>query len=310
MRVGIIGLGWVGASVAISTLHRGIARELWLDDVREGLAEAEAADLAHGASFYAPCDVRRASVEQMAEGCDAVVIAAGRGALPGQSRLDALGVTAGIARELGARLRGARGVVVVVTNPVDVMTELVVEASGLPHERVIGTGTMLDTARLRHVLSQRLRIDERSIHAQVLGEHGDSSVLAWSSATVGGVPLRTLPGWRSESEPVIAHEVRRAAYEIIAKKGATNHAIGLVTASLLQCVLRGERRVLTVSRVHGPGGPLTAWLGDAPVALSVPTVVDRQGAVEVLPPALDDGERAALRRSAEVLREARATVEP
>jgi L-lactate dehydrogenase len=300
--------------VAISALHRGIARELWLADAREGLAGAEAADLAHGASFYAPCDVREAGVEAMAEGCDAVVIAAGRGALPGQSRLDALGVTAGIARELGARLRGARGVVVVVTNPVDVMTELVAEASGLPATRVLGTGTMLDTARLRHLLSERVGVDERSVHAHVLGEHGDSSVVAWSSAAIGGVPLRALPRWRADDEPAIAERVRRAAYDIIAKKGATNHAIGLVTASLLQCVLRDERRVLTVSSQHGgaparaEAGGLAALIGGDPVALSVPTVVGRGGAGEILVPHLDEAERAALRRSADVLRAARAGV--
>lgn len=307
MRIGIVGLGWVGASVAISTLHRGIARELWLADVRDGLAEAEAMDLAHGAPFYPRCDVRAASVEEMAQGCDAIVIAAGKGALPGRSRLDALATTAAIARDLGAGLRGARGVVIVVTNPVDVMTQLVAESSGLPAERVLGTGTMLDTARLRHELSERIGIDERSIHAHVLGEHGDSQVVAWSSATVGGRPLRELPGFTPTDEPAIAETVRRAAYRIIEKKGATNHAIGLVTATLLQCLLRDEHRLLTVSSLHD-GGEATELLGRDPVALSLPMVVGRGGAQRLVAPRLEDVERAALRRSAAALRAARASV--
>lgn len=302
MRIGIIGMGWVGASVAISTLHRGFARELWVADVAPGLAKAEALDLAHGSSFYHPCSVREASVEAIARDCDAVVIAAGRGAMPGRSRLDALSATASIAKELGQSLRGARGVVVVVTNPVDVMTQLIQAASQLPPERVLGTGTMLDTARLRHALAAQLRIDQRSIHAQVLGEHGDSQVAMFSSARVGGLPLRSMPGWQLAEEPAIAESVRRAAYEIIAGKGATNHAIGLVTADLLQCIVRDERRVLTVARLHADGAAAAMLAG--PVALSLPTIVGRHGGGEVLLPELDDGERGGLVRSAAVLREA------
>ncbi len=308
MRIGLIGLGWVGASTAISILHRGIARELWLADVREGLANAEALDLAHGASFYPPCRVRAAPVEEMAAHCDAIVVAAGKGALPGTSRLDALTVTAGIARDLGQRLRGTAAVVVVVTNPVDVVTQLIAEVSGLPPERVIGSGTVLDTSRLRHLLAQRLRIDERSVHAYVLGEHGDSQVALWSSATVGGVPLRRLPDWARAEESALAASVRRAAYEIIAGKGATNHAIGLVTATLLQSVLRDERRVLTVSRVHAAGSPAGSMLGGGPVALSLPTIVGRDGAGQVLLPELDEAEHRTLVASADVLRAARAAV--
>lgn len=302
MRIGIIGMGWVGASTAISILHRGIARELWLHDVREGLAAAEALDLSHGAPFYPPCSVRPATVPEMAAQCDAIVIAAGKGAMPGQSRLDAITVTAGIARELGRQLRGAKGVVVVVTNPVDVMTHLIATTSGLPPVRVIGSGTVLDTSRLRHLLALRLRIDERSVHAYVLGEHGDSQVAVWSSAMIGGVALRRLPYWQQKDEPGIAESVRKAAYEIIAKKGATNHAIGLVTAALLQSVLRDERRLLTVSRVHADDPATASLLGGAPVALSLPTIVGKDGAEQVLLPELDSSEAEALGRSAALLR--------
>ncbi|HEU4721417.1 MAG TPA: L-lactate dehydrogenase [Gemmatimonadaceae bacterium] len=302
ISVGVIGTGWVGASVAISTLHAGFASELLLADVRHEVAEGEAMDLGHGAAFYTTATVRAVSTQEML-GTDALVVAAGRGGKPGESRLDLLRDNAKILRELGATLREYQGLVVVVTNPVDVLTYVLAKSSGLPPERVIGTGTMLDTARLRQVLGEELRVDPHSVHAQVVGEHGDSEVVLWSSAHVGGTPLRQWPGWSTEREQPIATEVRTAAYEIIKRKGATNHAIGLTTAALLRSALRGERRVLTVSRVQ------TGALGLRDVALSLPTVVDVGGAVDVIPPTMDDAERRALEHSAEVLRAAIASLD-
>ena len=302
MKIGIIGMGWVGSSVAISLLQSGVARELFLCDARPGLAEGEALDLAHGASFYPAASVHTAAVEEMVD-CDAVVLAAGRGGRPGESRLDLLQDNARIARDLAGRLARLRGLAVVVANPVDVLTQVVVEASGLAPARVIGTGTMLDTARLRHVLGRELRLDPRSVHAQVVGEHGDSEVVLWSTAQVGGVPLRRMRGWEPEREPVLAAEVRGAAGEIIRRKGATNHAIGLVTAALLRWALRGERRVLTVSHLQSGTGAATDG-----VALSLPAVVGPAGVEDVLVPPLDPVEAEALARSAEVLRAARAAL--
>ena len=301
ISVGVIGTGWVGASVAISTLHAGFASELLLADMRHEVAEGEAMDLAHGAAFYTTATVRAVPVHDMLA-TDALVVAAGRGGKPGESRLDLLRDNARILRELGTTLRDYEGLVVVVTNPVDVLTWVLAESSGLPPERVIGTGTMLDTARLRQVLGEELRVDPHSVHAQVVGEHGDSEVVLWSSASVGGTPLREWSGWSREREQPIATEVRTAAYEIIKRKGATNHAIGLTTAALLRSALRGERRVLTVSRVQAGA------LGLRDVALSLPTVVDVAGAVEVITPKLDDAERAGLERSADVLRKAIASI--
>jgi L-lactate dehydrogenase len=299
--VGVVGTGWVGASVAISTLHAGFASELLLADARHEVAEGEAMDLAHGASFYTTASVRAVPIDEMLD-TDALVVAAGRGGKPNESRLDLLRDNARILRELGTKLRGYRGLVVVVSNPVDVLTWVVAESSGLPPERVMGTGTMLDTARLRQVLGQELRVDPHSVHAQVVGGHGDSEVVLWSSAHVGGTPLREWPGWSAEREQPIATEVRTAAYEIIKRKGATNHAIGLTTAALLRSALRGERRVLTVSRVQ------TGALGLRDVALSLPTVVDVDGAVDVIPVKLDDAERGGLERSAGVLKTAIASL--
>ncbi|MEO6526761.1 MAG: L-lactate dehydrogenase [Gemmatimonadaceae bacterium] len=302
VSVGVIGTGWVGASVAISVLHAGVASELLLADARAEVAEGEAMDLAHGAAFYSTATVRAVPLEEMLH-TDALVLAAGRGGKPGESRLDLLRENAATLSGLGEMLRGYRGLVVVVTNPVDVLAYVVTRSSGLPPARVIGTGTMLDTARLRQVLGQEIGVDPHSVHAQVVGEHGDSEVVLWSSAHVGGTPLREWPGWSADREVTIATEVRTAAYEIIRRKGATNHAIGLTTAALLRSALRGERRVLTVSRVQDGA------LGMGDVALSLPTIVDAAGAVEVVPPKLNDDERAALERSADVLRKAIASLE-
>ena len=297
VRVGIVGTGWVGSSVAISTLHAGVAHELLLHDIRAELAEGEAMDLAHGASFYPAAAVRSASLDDI-QTCDAVVIAAGRGGRSGESRLDLLKDNANAVGEIAGRFRGYPGLVVVVTNPVDALTYHFAATSGLPHERVIGTGTMLDTARLRQMIGRALDVAPQSIHAHVIGEHGDSEVVLWSSARVAGVPLRQWLGWTGELEHQLAHDVRVAAYEIIRRKGATNHAIGLVTAALLRTLLRGENRVLTVSRVQDS----TRELGD--VALSLPAVVGARGAVEVVTPDLSGEERVQLKQSADVLREA------
>ncbi len=291
MRIGVVGMGWVGASVAISLLHEGLVRELWLADAKPGLAEGEAMDLAHAASLLHRVKVEAREVADMRE-ADAIVVAAGRGGGPEDTRLSLLRGNAEIVRSIAAELDGFGGLLVMVSNPVDVLTRVMVDASGLPPARVLGTGTLLDTARLRERLGRRLDLDPRSIHAHVIGEHGDSEVALFSSARVGGVPLRSWPRWDRADEPALADDVRRAAYAIIARKGATNHAIGVVTARLLRWALRDERRVLTVSRVHE---------SLAGVATSLPAVVGRGGATEVLQPEMDADERAAFERSCEVL---------
>ena len=295
--VGIVGTGWVGASVAISTLQAAAATEVLLSDRNEALAEGEAMDLSHGASFYPSARVRSAPLDDLLE-TQAVVIAAGRGGAADETRLQLLRDNATIITELARQFADYQGIVVMVTNPVDVLTYVFSRESGLPPERVIGTGTMLDTSRLRQIVGRDLDVDPRSVHAQVIGEHGDSEVCVWSSAVVGGTPLRQWPGWDREREHQAETEVREAAYQIISRKGATNHAIGLVTANLLRGMLRDERRVLTVSRVQD--GVLA--LDD--IAISLPAIVGAAGAADVVQPQLDDAERAALERSADVLRQA------
>lgn len=294
-------MGWVGTSVAMALLTRASARELYLNDIRTRVAEGEAMDLAHAAPFLRSAAVRAVRVDEMHD-CDAVVIAAGRNGKPGESRLDLLRDNASVARSLGEQLRGHRGLLVMVTNPVDVLTHVLLEASGLPPARVLGTGTLLDSARMRHAIGTELAVSPQSVHMNVLGEHGDSQVAAFSSARVGNLPLRSFPGWRPEREAVLAEQVRSAAREIIARKGATNHAIGIATAYLLKWALQNERRVLTISRLQDGA----AGLRD--VCISLPVVVGREGAFPVLEPDLNDLEREALHRSADILRAAKSSL--
>lgn len=294
--VGIIGTGWVGASVAISTLHQGVANELILCDARTEVAEGEAMDLAHGSSYYPSAEVRSGDLDDLLK-TDVLVMCAGRGGRPEESRLDLLKDNARIATGIAERFKTYEGIVVVVANPVDVLTHVFREASGLQVERVIGTGTMLDTSRLREVVARELGLSPRSIHAHVVGEHGDSEAVLWSSARIGGTDLRKWPGWSSEMEAPIETEVRTAATEIIKRKGATNHAIGLVTASLVGYILRDERRVLTVSRAQVSGD----FDG---VTFSLPTVVGGNGGGEIVVPPMSEAEHRQLTHSADVLREA------
>jgi len=300
-RVGIIGTGWVGSSVAISTLQAGVAGRVLLADAREDVAEGEAMDLAHGSSFYPAADVRSVPLEALLE-TDAVVIAAGRGSRPAESRLDLLLDNAKTIRAIASSFRHYNGVVIVVTNPVDVLTFEFGRASGLAPSHVIGTGTMLDTARLHQIVGRTLRIAPQSIHAHVIGEHGDSEVVLWSSARAAGVPLRSWTAWTAQIERGIGEEVRRAAAEIIRRKGATNHAIGLVTASMLRVIARDERRILAVSRAQDGA------LGYRDVAFSLPTIVGRDGASTVIVPPLADDEGERLGLSVAVLKQALASM--
>lgn len=300
MRVGIIGMGRVGTSVAMSLLACTDLRELYVNDLCETLAAGEAMDLVHGGPFLHAAVVRATPLEDM-HACDAVVIAAGRNGRPGESRLDLLRDNGAIIRSLGERLRGHRGLLIMVTNPVDVLTHVLLEASGLSPSRVLGTGTLLDTARIRHLVGLQLAVSPQSVHLNVLGEHGDSQVAVFSSASIGNVSLRAWPSWHAAHEQEIAQRVRGAAGEIIARKGATNHAIGLAAAHLVKWALADERRVLTVSRLQ------EGALGLRDVCLSMPVIVGSGGAVEVLTPQLSEVELDALMSSARLLQHAKAT---
>lgn len=301
-KVGIIGLGWVGASTAISVLHKGLCSELMLYDIQPGLAEGEAMDLQHGSAFYPTATVRAASISEM-QSCHVIVVTAGVGVSKSQTRLDVLRENHVIIQQIAEQLKGYTGIVVVVTNPVDVLTYFLHRYAELPAHRVIGTGTMLDSARLRFLVGNRLGVNRKNINAQVVGEHGDSEVILWSQASAGGMQLRHWKGWTLADESTISEQVRQAALEVKKRKGVANHAIGLVTADLLKTILRGERKVRNLSTVlHGE-----FQLHD--VALSLPVIVSENGVEEVLQIDMSALEHQEFIHSAHILKKAIAECE-
>ncbi|MFL5579800.1 MAG: L-lactate dehydrogenase [Gemmatimonadaceae bacterium] len=312
VRVAVVGAGHVGATFAYSLLLSGLAAEVVLIDVDAKRAEGEAMDLAHAVPFSRPARVWAGPLSDCA-GAALTVITAGAGQKPGETRLQLAGRNAKVVRGVAPEIarHNPDGLILVATNPVDVLAQLAQEGSGLPAGRVLGSGTILDTARFRWLLGQHVGVDPRSVHAYVVGEHGDSGVPVWSSASVGGVPVAEFA--EQAGKPVdqaarerIAKETRQAAYDIIQRKGATYYAIASGLVRLVEAVVRDQRTVLSVStlveRRHG-------YPEADGVYLSVPCVVDRSGVSGVLRLGLDDAERAALAKSADVLREVRAGVE-
>jgi L-lactate dehydrogenase len=295
--VGIIGMGWVGSSVASSILQQGVCRELLLNDINEEIAEGEAMDLNHGSPFYPSANVKSATVEDML-GCDSIVITAGRGGESDESRLNLLKENIQIVRTIAKKLKGYEGILIIVSNPVDVITYYYQKLTGIPSNRVLGTGTMLDTARLMDIVGDKINVDSKSIKAEVIGEHGDSEVVLWSKALVGNTPLQSWEGWSKEYEDEITEKVKNAAYEIIKRKGATNHAIGMVTATLIKWIMRNENRIITVSSVvNGAYG-----LND--VAISLPCLISSNGIERILESEISTDEMENLRHSASVIRDA------
>ncbi len=309
MRIAIVGAGSVGATAAYACLLRGVAEELVIYDVDAAKAEAQALDLAQGVQFARMAEVRSTGSLDGCAGADIIVLAAGAKQKPGQTRMDLAAGNARMCRELVPELVSASpdALLLVVSNPVDVLTRAALTASGLDPARVIGTGTVLDSSRLRTVLAERCRVAVQNVHAYVLGEHGDSEVALWSSATIGGVPLadwgQALGGAPSAAErDQMLEDVRRAAYRIVAGKGATNYAIGVVTARIVEAIARNERRVL----------PVSSYLDDyqdiGDVCMSVPCVLDRRGIAARLDVPLDDTEYKGLLASAAAIRQTCAEV--
>ena len=260
-------------------------------------------DLMHGAAFVRPVTVSAGSYADCA-GAQIVVITAGAAQKPGESRLDLVRKNTEIFRDMIPQIAAAapNAILLIVSNPVDILTYAALKFSGFPAGRVVGSGTVLDTARFRALVGQRLSIDPRSVHGYVVGEHGDSEVVLWSRATVAGLPIGEFCAQRgsacdSEMQDEIAAKVLRAAYEIIERKGATFYGIGLGIRSLVEAMLRDQNTVLTVSTL------MTGQLDVTGICLSLPCVVDRGGVEGVLVPVMSDEERAAYLRSAHVLQE-------
>lgn len=296
----MVGCGHVGTTSAYALMSRGVAREIVLLDLDARRAEGEAMDLQQAAALARPVEVRAGDWEDAARSA-VVVVAAGVGGRPGESRLDLLGRNVVVIREVMENLlsRDFGGIVLMTTNPVDVLAQFAQEFSALPVGRVVGSGTVLDSARLRTMLGQALGVEPRSIHAYVVGEHGDSEIAAWSSARVAGVPIREFcagAGLECPDFEELLRRVRRAAPDIIERKGYTSYAIASCVARICEAVLRDEHSVLPVSTL------LSGQYGLDGVYLSLPCVVGRGGVERVIEIPLDEGEREGLRASADLLR--------
>ena len=303
MKAGIIGAGMVGSAAAYALALRGGASEVVLVDRNAALARAQAEDIAHAVPFAHPCQIHAGGYDALA-GAAVVILAAGVAQKPGESRLSLLARNAEVFAEVIGSVRDAApdALLLVATNPVDVMTDVARRVSGLPAARVIGSGTILDSARFRALLGDHLGIAAQSVHAYVLGEHGDSEVLGWSSARAGAVPLAGFADQMgapltADVRARIDDAVRRAAYRIIEGKGATWYGIGAGLARIVQAIRDDQRAVLSVSATT------PEIQGVADVALSLPRVIGRAGVIATLLPDLDADEATALRASAELLAE-------
>lgn len=297
-KAAVIGCGFVGSSIAYTLMQRGLFSEMVLIDAKEAKAEGEAMDISHGLPFAQHMDIYAGRYEDIADAA-LIIITAGANQKPGETRLDLVQKNAGIMKAVIGEIKraGCEGILLIVSNPVDVLTEVALKESGFPEQRVFGSGTVLDTARFKYLLGEHLRVDSRNVHAFIIGEHGDSELAVWSSANIFGIDLEhfaQLRGIRGEEEEQqkIYQDVRDSAYEIIERKGATYYGIGIAVARIAECIVRDSHTVLPVSvRLNGE-------YGIRGMCLSIPTVVGQEGAEQVLEIELSPEEKKKLQESA------------
>lgn len=301
-KVAIIGCGFVGSSSAFALMQSGIFSEMVLIDVDRNRAEGEALDISHGVPFASPMKIYAGDYSDLGDAA-MVVVTAGAAQKPGETRLDLVNKNVAIFKSIIPQIResGFSGVLLIVSNPVDVLTYAAVQMSGLPEAKVIGSGTVLDTARLRYMLGAHVDVDPRDVHAYVMGEHGDSELVAWSSATVAGVPLSEfceLHGHyqHREAEVRIAEDVKNSAYTIIEKKHATYYGVAMAVRRICTAVMRDEDCVLPVSSL------MVGEYGLSDLCISMPTIVGRNGVVARVPVSINDDEEKELQKSAAALK--------
>jgi L-lactate dehydrogenase len=302
-KVAVVGAGSVGATLAYATLVRGAAREVALFDINKAKVEAEALDIGHGIEFMPMGSITGSNDIGVCAGSDIVVVTAGAKQQPGQSRMELAGTTIGLMKKIvpGLLEVAPDAIYVMVTNPVDVVTYVSLKLSGLPPHQMFGSGTVLDSSRLRYLVALKTGVAVQNVHAYMVGEHGDTEFPLWSSASIASIPLRdwTKMGptkLTADDRDEIAREVVNAAYKIIEGKGATNYAVALAGARIIEAVLRDENRVLPVSSL------VDDYAGISDVCLSVPSIVGRQGFQGALQVPMDEFETARLQASAEKIR--------
>lgn len=301
-KISIIGAGFVGSTTAYALMMGGLASEIVIVDVNKEKAEGEAMDLSHCASFVKPVDIISGTYRDT-EDSDIVIITAGAASKPGETRLDLINKNAIIFKAIVSEVvkYSPNSILLVVSNPVDVLTYITYKLSGFPSERVIGSGTVLDTSRFRYMLAEHFDIDARNIHTYIMGEHGDSEIAAWSLTSIAGMGIdqycKSFCDKCDGSFKYKIHDnVKNSAYKIIEKKGATYYAIGLAVRRIVEAILRDENSILTVSSlVKGEYGIEEIYMG-------VPSIVGSEGVKKVLEVSLNAEELAELRNSAATLK--------
>ena len=299
----VIGCGFVGASIAYTLMQKGIFSELVLIDAVMEKAEGEAMDISHGLPFAHAMDIYAGTYADIAD-ASILIITAGANQKEGETRLDLVQKNAGIMRSIIGNIRKTAfdGLLLIVSNPVDILTYVALKLSGLPENRVLGSGTVLDTARLKYALGEHLGVDSRSVHSFIIGEHGDSEIAAWSSTNVSGIPLNDFCEMRGHfnhdaAMDAIAEKVKNSAYEIISKKQATYYGIAMSVKRICECIVRNERSILPVSAMmHGE-------YGIEDITLSMPAIVGIGGVETHVPIALSEEEAEKLVESAKKLKE-------
>lgn len=301
-KIVIVGAGWVGATTAYALIMGGTAEEIVLIDKIKEKARSEAMDLSHCASFVKPVRVYGGDYKDCT-GAEVIIIAAGAPQVPGQSRLELVETNTRIINQVVTSILDytTEAILLIVTNPVDIMSYVAWKVSGFPSGKVIGSGTVLDTSRFRHLISIRCGVDPRNVHAYVVGEHGDTEVPLWSTANIAGVNLELFcrhceRTCGEENRKEISHQVRQAAYVIIEGKGATYYAIALVVKRIVESILRNEHSVFTVSTL------VDGIYGIRDLYLSLPCIISNKGVERVIPLTLDPREEEELIRSAETIK--------
>ena len=302
-KVAIIGCGFVGSSTAFALMESGLFSEIVLIDVDHSRAEGEAMDISHGVPFVKPMKIYAGDYDDIVD-ASIIIITAGAAQKPGETRLQLVQKNVGIFKTIIPEIskRKCEGVILVVSNPVDILTYVAQKLSGFPVHRVIGSGTVLDTARLKSRLSEHLDVDARTVHAFIIGEHGDSELAAWSSAAVSGVPLSKFCEMRGhfnhdESERHIQEMVKNSAYEIIERKKATYYGVAMAVRRICEVIARDEKSILSVSSL------MEGQYGLKDICLSMPTIVGADGVEEKIPISLDEDEITKLMASAQALKD-------
>ena len=302
-KVAIIGCGFVGSASAFALMESGLFSEMVLIDANKEKAEGEALDIGHGVPFSRPTKIYAGDYKDIADAA-IVIVTAGAGQKPGETRLDLVKKNVGILKSVVPQITeyNKDGILLIVANPVDILTYAAAKISGFPENRVFGSGTVLDTARFKYLLGQHLEVDSRAVHAFIIGEHGDSEIAAWSSANVSGIPVNDFCEMRGHFEHTksmerIADEVKNSAYEIIEKKGATYYGIAMSVKRICEAIVRDEKSILPISSIQHNN------YGISDVALSMPAIVGKGGVECTVPFELSKKEVEALQESAKTLKE-------